>query len=255
MQREPVSGNHYSVHDQVIDAVESLNDEERAAFDAAHPEWGHVLEAKGSDAWLDDATAIAAGVNVEYMNSAIDWLEANTRISWDDGEPYLWEPHTSSQEIAAEWHGGQSSDLYAHSSTGHVSPRLWGDPGSGVDDESDAEEMQVFFDTATGLRLPTGLVIPRDRIDTEGSGTWWYVYWQDEMSGPWLIAGEHYEDVETTFLDREDQADMALDALDLADYALDGTDCSLVSTNIGTFDTSGLMASEVRGPVTLTTDG
>jgi hypothetical protein len=31
------------------------------------------------------------GVDPEFMSWVIDWIERNSRVTWDDGEPYLLE--------------------------------------------------------------------------------------------------------------------------------------------------------------------
>lgn len=81
--RTPVSSNHLSVDLQVKDAVESLGPRQKRGFDAAYPEW-HTLVWSGS--WVD---AEASAVDPEYTSWIIDWIEANTNIMWEDGEPWL----------------------------------------------------------------------------------------------------------------------------------------------------------------------
>lgn len=80
--REALSSGHYSVDLQLADAVSALDDDETTRFLAEFPEWKRV-EWEGS--WIDTA---AMGVDVEWSSWAIDWIEANTSVQWDDGEPY-----------------------------------------------------------------------------------------------------------------------------------------------------------------------
>jgi hypothetical protein len=88
-----LSSNHYSVDDQANDVLSWLTDPENAAlagfswsaFTTEFPEWQHAV---WSGAWLDTD---AMGVDPEFMSWVIDWIERNSRVTWDDGEPYLLE--------------------------------------------------------------------------------------------------------------------------------------------------------------------
>jgi hypothetical protein len=83
-----ISSNHISHDDQVKDAVTYLANDPTtlAAFAVQFPEW-HTLVWEG--AWLN---AEASGVDVEYTSWVTEWIEANTDITWQDGEPVLLAP-------------------------------------------------------------------------------------------------------------------------------------------------------------------
>lgn len=81
----PISSNHYSTDLQLLDALGYLSDEERKLFNAEFPEWPALV---WSNSWVD---AEASGVDVEYTSWVIDWVERNTSIFWEDGEPWMLE--------------------------------------------------------------------------------------------------------------------------------------------------------------------
>jgi len=81
-ERESLSSGHFSVDTQLADVVRALTDDQRAAFLAVFPEWPNLV---WSLSWID---ADASGVDVDYPSWAIDWIEENTSIVWEDGEPY-----------------------------------------------------------------------------------------------------------------------------------------------------------------------
>lgn len=81
--RTALSSNHLSVDLQVKDAVESLGPHQKRKFDAVFPEWDTLV---WSGSWVD---AENSGVDPEYTSWVIDWIEANTNIMWEDGEPWL----------------------------------------------------------------------------------------------------------------------------------------------------------------------
>lgn len=87
-----VSNNHSSVDDQIRDAVGFLanSDDSRDMgsadqFRTQFPEWDQLVF---EGAWLD---AEASGVDVEFMSWVADWIESNSRITWSDGEPVIFE--------------------------------------------------------------------------------------------------------------------------------------------------------------------
>jgi hypothetical protein len=82
--REALSSGHFSADTQLADVVQSLTEDERARFDTQFPEWDQ-LQWDDHGSWIDTE---ASGVDVEYTSWAIDWIEDNTSIRWDDGEPY-----------------------------------------------------------------------------------------------------------------------------------------------------------------------
>lgn len=95
-----LSSNHNSHDDQVADVVSHLSnsDEYRELMDGefqeAFPQY-NSLEWSGS--WMDWE---ASGVDVEYMSWVTDWVEENTPVYWQDGEPVMDE---DDDEVPAEW--------------------------------------------------------------------------------------------------------------------------------------------------------
>lgn len=83
--RESVSSGHFSVDQQVADVVAQLDDETRARFLAAFPEWERLTWGMHGS-WVDTD---ASGVDVEYVMWACDWLEQETPVWWEDGEPWV----------------------------------------------------------------------------------------------------------------------------------------------------------------------
>lgn len=79
----PVSSNAFSVDDQIRDAINALSADDRARFNAEYPEWDTLA---WSGSWVDTD---ASGVDVEYTSWVADWLEANTPIFWEEGEPWM----------------------------------------------------------------------------------------------------------------------------------------------------------------------
>jgi hypothetical protein len=57
-------------------------------FRDAFPEYAHLVWQDGG-AWID---AEASKVDPEFMSWVADWIEANTPIFWEEGEPWLPEP-------------------------------------------------------------------------------------------------------------------------------------------------------------------
>lgn len=91
-----ISSNHFSVDQQIADAVSSLTDDQRTAFDAEFPEWDTL---KWSGSWVDTD---ASGVDVEYTCWVADWIEANTSIHWEEGEPWMREADDETDDETAE---------------------------------------------------------------------------------------------------------------------------------------------------------
>lgn len=88
-----VSSNHYSVDQQIEDAVSSLTEPERAAFVDAYPEWPNLV---WSGSWIDAETSC---VDPEFMSWVADWIEGNTTIFWENGEPWRMED----EDEVTEW--------------------------------------------------------------------------------------------------------------------------------------------------------
>jgi hypothetical protein len=89
----PLSDNHLSLDNQIDSAVTYLShapelEREARQFRDAFPEYAHLVWQDGS-AWIDNE---ASGVDPEFMSWVADWIEANTPIFWEEGEPWLPEP-------------------------------------------------------------------------------------------------------------------------------------------------------------------
>lgn len=81
-----LSSGHFSTDSQLEDAISFLETREPdqfAAFLAAFPEW-EARQMEG--AWFDTD---AMGVDAEWSSWAIDWVEENTGVMWEDGEPWF----------------------------------------------------------------------------------------------------------------------------------------------------------------------
>lgn len=83
MGRQAISSNHYSFDDQVKDAVNNLSGEARDEFNQTFPEYNHLY---WSGPWVD---TYKSKVDIEFMSWVADWIEINTDIYWEDGEPWL----------------------------------------------------------------------------------------------------------------------------------------------------------------------
>jgi hypothetical protein len=95
----PLSSNHFSVDNQIDSTVTYLThapelEREARQFRDAFPEYAHIVWAEHSS-WID---AEASGVDPEFMSWVADWIEANTPIFWEEGEPWLPEPTDQSYE-------------------------------------------------------------------------------------------------------------------------------------------------------------
>jgi len=87
-----ISSNGFSVDLQIDDAVTALTDAEAEAFLIAFPEYQSL---RWEGAWIDPE---ASKVDVDFMNWVCDWIEANTDIFWEEGEP--WRREESDNESA-----------------------------------------------------------------------------------------------------------------------------------------------------------
>lgn len=86
---DSLSSNHKSVDDQLQDAVSYLEHnqpEQYAAFLIAFPEWPNRTFGDGHSSWFDTEKM---GVDPEWGSWAVDWIEGNTDILWEDGEPWI----------------------------------------------------------------------------------------------------------------------------------------------------------------------
>jgi hypothetical protein len=76
--------------DQISDVVSFLSDNEamsammQDAFMREFPEYNNLT---WSGSWVD---CDASSVDPDYMSWVADWIESNTRVTWDEGEPYLY---------------------------------------------------------------------------------------------------------------------------------------------------------------------
>ena len=92
-----LSSNAFSVDDQTADVLSylssaPLNADESdkyagtmARFVAEFPEYNSLT---WSGSWVDTE---ASGVDPEYMSWVRDWIEANTDVTWFEGEPVIFE--------------------------------------------------------------------------------------------------------------------------------------------------------------------
>jgi hypothetical protein len=89
----PLSDNHLSLDNQIDSAVTYLTHAPELAaeaerFRAEFPEYAHLVW-QNQSAWIE---CEASGVDPEFMSWVADWIEANTPIFWEEGEPWLPEP-------------------------------------------------------------------------------------------------------------------------------------------------------------------
>jgi hypothetical protein len=85
---EAISHNGFSVDLQLKDAVKFVAAEFPALYDEflrSFPEWERVIFPDQS-AWIDWEEM---GVDVEWSSWAVDWIEQNTPIYWEEGEPWI----------------------------------------------------------------------------------------------------------------------------------------------------------------------
>lgn len=89
-ERHALSSNHFSVDDQTADALSFLSNatdpDLRAKADEFTREFPEYNRLTWSGSWVD---AEASGVDVEYMDWVRDWIENNTPVYWEDGEPFI----------------------------------------------------------------------------------------------------------------------------------------------------------------------
>lgn len=90
--RESLSSNHFSVDDQTADVLSYLSNatdpELRALSDSFVREFPEYNGLTWAGSWVDTD---ASGVDVEYMSWVRDWIENNTPVYWEDGEPWIGE--------------------------------------------------------------------------------------------------------------------------------------------------------------------
>lgn len=167
-----------------------------------------------------------------------------TPAGWADLPP--WAPPTEAEwaelrRVAADWHGGQASALYALASSGAIGPRLWdeadvclSDIEGGDDDPADVTALERIREVGQALTGPVvgyapnpddadRPVYPADRLTAEWGGgavgvtrfyvTPWRVVAGDNPSVGWAVFSPDCFDppVALVFADPTDHDD-ALDA-------------------------------------------
>jgi hypothetical protein len=105
----PLSDNHLSLDNQIDSAVTYLTHapelaDVAIAFRVEFPEYAHLIWQEGG-AWI---SIKASDVDSEFMSWVCDWIEANTPIFWEEGEPWLPEPgdeqdHEPRPDLAGNW--------------------------------------------------------------------------------------------------------------------------------------------------------
>jgi len=81
-----LSSNHFSVDDQINDVatyLRSQQPDDYARLVAAFPDY-EALTWSGS--WVDTE---ASGVDSDHMQWVAEWIESNTPVFWEEGEPWL----------------------------------------------------------------------------------------------------------------------------------------------------------------------
>lgn len=88
MEREYLSSNHFSHEGQVRDVLRWMQREEKETysnFAYEHPEWERME--RGEDIQIGGEAL--GDLDPEWWHWVTDWIEANTNVVWDDGEPVL----------------------------------------------------------------------------------------------------------------------------------------------------------------------
>ena len=96
--RESLSSNHFSNDQQLADVVSYMEHhlpEKHVEFLARYPEWPK-LGFIGTSSSLDYLPVTRDGIDyyegdldVEATCWMVDWIEANTEVYWEDGEPWI----------------------------------------------------------------------------------------------------------------------------------------------------------------------
>ena len=87
-ERNALSSGHFSHDDQIADVLSYLSGVEafKATMDRFCEEFPEYNDLVWSGSWVDWE---ASGVDVEYMLWVCDWIESNTPVYWEDGEPWV----------------------------------------------------------------------------------------------------------------------------------------------------------------------
>ena len=93
-----LSSNAFSVDDQIADAISHLSNhpDYAASMDRFVSEFPEYNTLTWSGSWVDSE---ASNVDPEYMSWVADWLENNTPVYWEEGEP--WMPEATDAEVDA----------------------------------------------------------------------------------------------------------------------------------------------------------
>jgi len=80
-----ISSNHYSVDQQVQDALDYLQTTAPNAYDDVVSDFPEVGKISYSGSWFDTE---AMGVDVEWSMWLIERIEATDLVIWEEGEPW-----------------------------------------------------------------------------------------------------------------------------------------------------------------------
>jgi hypothetical protein len=86
--RIPLSSGHLSVDEQTDAVVSYLCLSDRWSYQELRKDFPEYSDARivWSGSWVDTE---ASRVPEEYMDWLRDWIETNTPVEWEDGEPWL----------------------------------------------------------------------------------------------------------------------------------------------------------------------
>jgi predicted dithiol-disulfide oxidoreductase (DUF899 family) len=84
----PLSSNHLSVDDQIDAVVSHLKHDPllSTAYRQFREEFPEYDRLKWEGSWV---ATVKSDVDSEYMSWVADWIENNTPIYWEEGEPWL----------------------------------------------------------------------------------------------------------------------------------------------------------------------
>lgn len=87
--RESLSSDHYSTDTQAADVLSWLsNHEDKELRDLSDRFVTEFPEYNGLVWGMSNVDTEASMVDPEYMQWVVDWIEQNTPVMWDDGEPW-----------------------------------------------------------------------------------------------------------------------------------------------------------------------
>ena len=82
---ETISSNHYSVDQQVQDALDFLDLQYPHYLEEILRDFPEIQNIEWDGSWFDTE---AMGVDIEWSSWLIDAIEATGVIIWEEGEPY-----------------------------------------------------------------------------------------------------------------------------------------------------------------------